>query len=95
MTTTGASAKENPVKIAILVHTIGEEALEAYNTLNINHASEENETMEDVLTSFRDYCSPQKNVVFERHQFWSHPMADGITVDRVITELRLITKQRL
>ncbi|GAA6102337.1 transcription factor E3 isoform X1 [Tachysurus ichikawai] len=84
----GASTKEEKVKIAILLHTIGEEALEVYNTLNITLVDEENKTVEDVLTAFRGYCSPQKNVVFERHQFWSHPMADGITVDRFITELR-------
>lgn len=92
MTATGASVKEEQVKIAILLHTIGEEALEVYNTLTIHLVDEENETMEDVLTAFRDYCSPQKNFVFERHQFWSHPMADGITVDRFITELKQKSK---
>lgn len=60
MTATGASAKQDPVKIAIPLHTIGEEALEVYNTLTVNLVDEENETMEDVLTAFRDYCSPQK-----------------------------------
>lgn len=77
MTATGANTKPEPVKIAILLHTIGEEALEVYNTLTVHLADQENKTIEDVLTAFRDYCSPQKNFVFERHQFWSHPMAEG------------------
>lgn len=48
--------------------------------------------MEDVLKAFKDYCSPQKNVVFERHQFWSHMMVPGISVDKFITELRQKSK---
>lgn len=62
-----------------------------YNTLNVTAAGEEL-TVEEVLTAFKNYCSPQKNVVFERHQFWSHPMSPGITVDRYITELRQKSK---
>lgn len=68
--------------------------MEVYNILTVNLVDDENQTMEDVLTTFRDYSSPQKKVVFERYQFLSHPMADGITVDRLITELRQ-KKQRL
>lgn len=74
------------VKIAILLHTVGEEALEVYNTFTIVPAGQV--TMEEVLMAFREYCSPRKNIVFERHQFWSHTMSSGISVDRFITELR-------
>ena len=91
MIATGASAKDEEVKIAILLHTVGEEALEVYNTLAIVAEGEE-VTMEEVLTAFRDYCSPRKNIVFERHQFWSHTMSSGILVDRFITELRQKSK---
>uniref|UniRef100_A0A1A8IVJ0 Peptidase A2 domain-containing protein n=1 Tax=Nothobranchius kuhntae TaxID=321403 RepID=A0A1A8IVJ0_NOTKU len=91
MIATGASEKEEEVKIAILLHTIGEEALEVYNTLNITPAGDAL-TVEEVLKAFKTYCSPQKNVVFERHQFWSYPMSPGIVVDRYITELRQKSK---
>lgn len=91
MTASGALDKEETVKIAILLHTVGEEALEVYNTLTIIPDGDE-ETMEEVLQAFTDYCSPQKNVVFERHQFWSHAMSAGISVDRFITELRQKSK---
>lgn len=87
MTASGASEKEEKVKMAILLHTIGEEALEVYNTLNVVPSEDDDITMEDVITAFKEYCGPQKNVVFERHQFWSHAMSLGITVDRFITEL--------
>ena len=87
----GACDKEEDVKIAILLHTIGEDALEVYNTLTVTPAAED-VTMEDVLDAFKDYCSPLKNVVFERHLFWSHPMTGGTSVDRFITELRQKSK---
>ena len=35
MTASGALDKEETVKTAILLHTVGEEALEVYNTLTI------------------------------------------------------------
>ncbi|KAK7886269.1 hypothetical protein WMY93_025890 [Mugilogobius chulae] len=91
MTASGALEKDEKVKTAILLHTIGEEALEVYNTLTITPAGDA-PTMAEILKAFRDYCSPQKNVVFERHQFWSHPMLTAITVDRYVTELRQKSK---
>ncbi len=33
--------------------------------------------MQEILHSFKQYYRPQKNIVFERHQFWSHTIADG------------------
>ncbi|XP_060789528.1 uncharacterized protein LOC132894151 isoform X2 [Neoarius graeffei] len=92
MTASGASEKEEEVKIAILLHTIGDEALEVYNTLHVIPHRDDDISMEDVLMAFKEYCSPLKNVVFERHQFWSHAMSSGITVDRFITELRQKSK---
>lgn len=93
MVASGALEKGDDVKIAILLHTIGEEALDVYNTLTITPAEgAETTTMEDVLEAFKAYCSPQKNVVFERHQFWSHTMSTGTAVDRFITELRQKSK---
>lgn len=59
MVASGAVDKDNEVKIAILLHTVGEEGLEVYNTLTIIHEGDE-ATMEEVLVAFRDYCSPQK-----------------------------------
>lgn len=67
MVASGASEKEEEVKIAILRHTIGEEALEVYNTLYIVTSGDDGMSMEDVFTAFKEYCSPQKNVVFEQH----------------------------
>lgn len=92
MTASGASEKEEHVKTAILLHTIGEEALEVYNTLHVVPSRVDEISMEDVLIAFKNYYSPQKNIVFQRYQFWSHTMLSGITVDRFVTELRQRSK---
>ena len=88
MTATGANDKGESVKIVIMLHTAGDQALEVYNTLNVDFADEENETMQEIMNAFRRYCIPQKNIVFERHQCWSHSMAEGVSVDKFVTELR-------
>ncbi|XP_028320244.1 zinc finger protein 2-like [Gouania willdenowi] len=79
--------KDEKLKIDILLHTIGEDALEVFNTLKVTTDGDEL-TMEDVLQAFRDYCSPRKNVVFERYQFWSYQTTAGTSVNGFITELR-------
>ena len=91
MVASGAFDKDETVKIAILLHIVGEEALEVYNTLTVIPAGE-NAMMAEALKAFSDYCSPQKNIVFERHQFWSHTMSSGISLDIFITELRQKSK---
>ncbi|XP_028319615.1 zinc finger protein 182-like [Gouania willdenowi] len=79
--------KDEQEKIDILLHTIGEDALEVFNTLTVRVEGDEL-TMEDVLQAFKDYYSPQRNVVFERLQYWSHQRTAGTSVNTFITELR-------
>ncbi|XP_028292891.1 uncharacterized protein LOC114455709 [Gouania willdenowi] len=79
--------KDEQGKIDILLHTIGEDALEVFNTLTVRGEGDEL-TMEDVLQAFKDHCSPQRNVVFERLQYWSHQRTAGTSVNTFITELR-------
>uniref|UniRef100_A0A8C5H0Q8 C2H2-type domain-containing protein n=1 Tax=Gouania willdenowi TaxID=441366 RepID=A0A8C5H0Q8_GOUWI len=80
--------KDEQGKIDILLHTIGEDALEVFNTLTVRGEGDEL-TMEDVLQAFKDHCSPQRNVVFERNQYWSHQRTAGTSVN-TFTPLRTI-----
>uniref|UniRef100_A0A8C5DBX8 Zinc finger protein 28-like n=1 Tax=Gouania willdenowi TaxID=441366 RepID=A0A8C5DBX8_GOUWI len=79
--------KDEKGKIDILLHTIGEDAMEVLNTLTVRGEGDEL-TMEDVLQAFKDYCSPQRNVVFERNQYWSHQRTAGTSINTFMTELR-------
>lgn len=56
-----------------------------YNTLNIDH-DEVRQTVEEILAAFKSYCQPEKNTVFDRHQFCARP----ITMD--VTELKQKSK---
>lgn len=78
MTASGADGKDEKIKVAILLHALGEEALQVYNTLNLP----EEKAVKDVLTAFEAYCLPKKNTVFERHQFWAHPMTASVSIDK-------------
>lgn len=64
MTASGADGKDEKIKVAILLHALGEDALEVYNTLNIPQEEEGEQKMADVLAAFRTYCQPKKNTVF-------------------------------
>lgn len=88
LSASGLDGRAEDRKIAVLLHCIGEDALEIYNTLDITYADDENKTMEEVLTAFEKYCAPRKNTVFERHQFWTHQFSEHTTIDKFVTELR-------
>ncbi|KAJ8396758.1 hypothetical protein AAFF_G00013570 [Aldrovandia affinis] len=85
----GLTDKSEERKIAVMLHCVGEDALEIYNALNIQYADAQAKKMEEVLTAFRQYCAPRKNTVFERHQFWAHKHNEEAGIDKFVTELRL------
>lgn len=82
MTVSGADGKDEKFKVALLLHTLREEALDVYNTFDIT--KDEESTLNDILGAFRSYRLPKKNKVFERYPFWAQPMH--------VTELRQKSK---
>ena len=68
----------------------GEEALEIFNTFGL---SEEDKVKIDVvIKKFEEYCTPKKNVTYERHVF--NTRAQGATegIDAYATELRKLAR---
>nr|XP_056707869.1 cytosolic phospholipase A2 epsilon-like [Euleptes europaea] len=47
------------------------------------------ETLDDVLVEFKNYCTPRKNVIFERYCFWSHSWVQNASVEKFVTGLKL------
>ena len=45
-----------------------------------------------VLKKFAEYCRPKKNVVYERHKFWSRSQNEDEPFDRWPKDLRMIAK---
>lgn len=59
-----------------------------YNSLIIEYQDPQHKKLSEVLAAFRTYCAPQKNIVFERHQFWAHTFSEQAGIDKFVTELR-------
>ena len=45
-----------------------------------------------VLEKFREYCRPKKNIVYERHKFWSRSQHEGEPFDKWLKEMHVIAK---
>ena len=59
-----ADRKDEEIQVAILLHCIGEDGLEAFNTFEFER-EEDKKKIDVVLTKFDDYCSPRKNTLFK------------------------------
>ena len=78
----GASKKEEQVRLAMFLNFIGDEALKVYQKGDAKKL--------DVVTNkFQEYCTPRKNVVHERYMFWKLTQQPGESVDSFVTTLRL------
>lgn len=86
MNASGSDSKSEKVKNAILLHVLGEEALEVYNSLTIEPEGE-NKTM-NIVSAYEKYCLTKKNIVFERYQFLAYPMPDSTSIDKYVTDLK-------
>ena len=91
MTATEASKKSGKIQSSMLLHLIGEDALEVFNTFEF--ASEEDkEKPAEILKKFDEYCNPKRNLTVERHVFNSRMQQPGESIDQYITDLRLKVK---
>lgn len=80
------SSKKSEVQCATLLHFIGEECHEIYNTFNIE-ADKKND-IKVLLNTFEGYFNPKKNITYERHKFFTRNQSAKETVDQYVTELK-------
>ena len=81
----GADKQEEATQCAIFLHTIGEEALEVYDTFSFTE--EQKDKLVPIIEKFEAYCSPKKNTTYERYIFNSCTQ-NGRTIDAFVTDLR-------
>ena len=55
-------------QVGIFLHTSGAEAQDVHHIFDYA-VGEDKDDFDLVLTTFRTYCEPRKNIVFERYQF--------------------------
>ena len=91
MTASGKIEQDEKVQCAILLHTIGEEALEIDNTFRLATGEDRNK-IADLKKKFEDYFNPRKNTVFERYKFWECKQQEGESINQFITELKARAK---
>ena len=80
--------KSAKVKAMTLLHVIGSDAFEVYNTFKWGN-EEDKEAVEDILEKFEQYCSPQKNITYERHIFNCRAQVAGETTNQYVTDLKI------
>lgn len=90
LTASGLSGKPAEIQVAVFLNLIGDDGLELYNSFTLS--DEEKKSLESIKTKFKDYCSPQENVIFERFKFNSICQKEGQTFDSFLTELRKAVK---
>jgi hypothetical protein len=75
----------------MLLHLIGEDALEVFNTFEFASDEVKGKTSE-ILKKFDEYCNPKRNLTVERHIFNSRMQQPGESFDQYVTDLRLKVK---
>ena len=88
MTATEASKKSAKIQSSMLLHLIGEDALEVFNTFEFG-SEEDKEKPVEILKKFDEYCNPKRNLTVERHIFNSRMQYPGESIDKYIMDLRL------
>lgn len=90
----GADKKDDGIKIAILLNTAGEEAIELFNTFEFEtkDGKSDSEVYDCVVAKFTEYANPRKNTLFERYKFWQRHQKEGETIDQFVVELKTMAK---
>ena len=86
MKASGSTVKADDVQLAIFLHVIGDDALAVYNTFAF--PADDRNKLVPALRKFEEYCSPKKNIVFERYNFWRSVQTPGESIDMFVTTLR-------
>ncbi|PIK56894.1 hypothetical protein BSL78_06220 [Apostichopus japonicus] len=83
-------SKTDSTQTSIFLHIIGEEGLAIYNTLSYDTGDDKK--LDVVMQKFETYCTPKRNITYERHRFFTCLPQSDDTIDQYITELRTRAK---
>ena len=82
--------KEEKTQCAQLLHLLGEEAIQIYNTFTFK--DEEVNKINILKQKFSQHFSPKKNITYERYKFFTHRQGHQ-KIEQFITELKNIASQ--
>ena len=85
--------KDKEVQVARLLNAAGSEAQEVHELFTYAEGKEaEAKDYEKILERFTEYVRPKKNLVYERHRFWSRSQKEDEPFEKWAKELRIIAK---
>ena len=85
----GLDSKPAERQVAVLLHVIGPEALDKYNTFDL--ADDKKFVLKEVINAFEQYCTPKANETVERHIFFTCSQHEGETFDSFLTDLKKLS----
>ncbi|GBM31488.1 hypothetical protein AVEN_141187-1 [Araneus ventricosus] len=88
--TSGHDKKDSDVKVAIFFNAVGEEAIELFNTFDLQE--DDRNDCDKVLTAFENHITPKTNVVVQRFIFSSLMQDIDESFDAFYTDLRKLVK---
>lgn len=88
---TGLDTKPESRQVALLLHIIGEKAIEKFNTFSLSKT--DSRKPQSVMQAFEQYCIPKANESVDRHIFFSRIQQPGETFDLFLTDLKKLSKQ--
>jgi transposase InsO family protein len=89
LSATGKDEKSDELKVSLLLHVAGDDAIELYNTFQFGDSKPK---LDDVLKKFQEHCIPKKNLTVERYNF-NQITQKCDTFDKFLTRLKLQAKQ--
>ncbi|RVE43776.1 hypothetical protein evm_011625 [Chilo suppressalis] len=78
--------KPSDTKAAILLHLLGEEGLDKFETFNLTEP--EKSDYEKVLTALKEYCLPKTNETINRHIFFARNQKQGENFIYYLSEIK-------
>lgn len=95
LTAAGITGSTEDVKCATLLHVIGPDAIEIFNTFRWDQEGDtegDDKKLDKILSKFEKYCSPKSNLTYERHQFNIRNQNEGESIDSYVTDLTSLSK---
>lgn len=80
--------KAEKVKCAILLHYIGEECIDIYNTFGL---SPDEQKVDIILQKFENYFVPKSSETYERYKFFTRSQHSE-TIDQYVTQLKKLSE---
>lgn len=88
---TDYGAKADKVKTSLLLHVIGDEAIDIYNNFTYDN-DDDKWVLATVIAKFEAYFTPKKNVTLERFHFNRCVQLPEETIDQYLTRIRVLSK---